>query len=122
MMDVSDGVLLDLKRLCAASRCGAEIDLDSLPLSSAFVAELGQDRKARLFAATGGDDYALLTALPAELEPLSLSLPNAPTLTCIGRLVPGSGLSVTDRDGDVPLPESLGYEHRASTAPMGDRI
>lgn len=122
MMDVSDGVLLDLKRLCAASGCGAEIDLDSLPLSNAFVAELGQERRARLFAATGGDDYALLAALPPELEPVNLSLPKAPTLTCIGRLVAGSGLSVTDRGGGVPLPESLGYEHHSSSAPMGGRV
>ena len=122
MMDVSDGLLLDLHRLCQASGCGADIDLEALPLSGAFVAERGQGRGPRLFAATGGDDYALLAALPARLDPLSLSLPEAPTLTCIGRLVSQSGVQLRDRDGDVPLPESLGYEHRASNAPMGDRI
>jgi thiamine-monophosphate kinase len=114
MMDVSDGLLIDLDRMCKASGCGAEIDLESLPLSAAFVAERGPDRAARLFAATGGDDYALLAALPADLDPLSLSLPQAPTLTCIGRLVAGSGVDLRDRDGNVPLPERLGYEHRAS--------
>ena len=113
MMDVSDGLLIDLSRLCSASGCGAEIDLESLPLSSAFIAERGQHRSARLFAATGGDDYALLAALPDELDPVRLSLPQAPTLTCIGRLVAGSGIKLHDRDGDVPLPERLGYEHRS---------
>ena len=122
MMDVSDGLLLDLERLCSASGCGASVDFDSLPLSSAFVAERGQDRAARLFAATGGDDYALLAALPEELDALSLSLPDPPTLNCIGRLVAGGGLSASDRDGDVPLPETLGYEHRASVSPMGGRL
>lgn len=122
MMDVSDGLLLDLERLCSASGCGASVDFDSLPLSSAFVAERGQDRAARLFAATGGDDYALLAALPEDLDALSLSLPDPPTLTCIGRLVAGGGLSASDRDGDVPLPETLGYEHRASVSPMGGRL
>ena len=118
MMDVSDGLLIDLRRLCEASTCGAEIDLESLPLSTIFVAERGADRLARLFAATGGDDYALLAALPPDLDPLSLSLPNKPTLACIGRLVAGSGLRLSDRDGEVPVPERLGYEHRASHAPM----
>jgi thiamine-monophosphate kinase len=122
MMDVSDGLLIDLKRLCSASGCGAEIDLDSLPLSGAFLAERGHDRAARLFAATGGDDYALLTAFPADLDPVSLSLPREPTLACVGRLVAGSGLMLHDRDGDVPLPENLGYEHRASIAPVDDRL
>ena len=118
MMDISDGLLIDLSRLCAASGCGAEVELDSLPLSSAFVAERGQARADRLFAATGGDDYALLAALPADLDPVSLSLPDGPTLTCVGRLVAGSGLKLHDRNGDVPLPEQLGYEHRGSPSPV----
>ncbi len=122
MMDISDGLLVDLSRLCLASGCGAEIDLDSLPLSSNFVAEHGKDRRARMFAATGGDDYALLAAFPADFDPVSLSLPRKPTLACIGRLVAGSGLMLHDRDGDVPLPERLGYEHRASNAPVDDRL
>ena len=122
MMDVSDGLLLDLERLCAASGCGASVEFDSLPLSKAFVAERGQDRATRLFAATGGDDYALLAALPDGLDALSLSLPNRPTLTAIGWLVAGSSLSASDRDGEVPLPETLGYEHRASISPMGGRL
>lgn len=122
MMDVSDGLLIDLQRLCRASGCAAEVDLDSLPLSRAFIAERGQERSQRLFAATGGDDYALLAALPADLDPVSLSLPDAPTLTSVGRLVAGSGLKLCDRDGDVPLPESLGYEHRASTSPVSSGL
>jgi len=121
MMDVSDGLLLDLQRLCSASGCGAKVDLDSLPLSTAFIAERGQDRSARLFAATGGDDYALLAALPEEQDPVTLSLPQAPTLTCIGRLVDGTALAIGDRDGDVPLPETLGYEHRDSTSASDGR-
>jgi thiamine-monophosphate kinase len=121
MMDISDGLLLDLQRLCSASGCGAEVRLDLLPLSRAFVAERGQDRSARMFAATGGDDYALLAALPADLDPLRLSLPEQPTLTCIGRLTGGEGLSLTDRDEPVPLPELLGYEHRSQSTPMDGR-
>jgi thiamine-monophosphate kinase len=122
MMDVSDGLLLDLSRLCAASGCGALVELDSLPLSSAFVAERGQGRAARLFAASGGDDYALLAALPPDLDPsVTLPLPNKPTLACIGKLVAGSAIALTQAGEAVPLPERLGYEHRTSHPPMGDR-
>jgi thiamine-monophosphate kinase len=113
MMDVSDGLLLDLARLCEASGCGAEVDLDALPMTRAFVAERGQDRRARLFAATGGDDYALLAALPEGIDPLSLSLPADSTIAAIGRLAPGSGIRLHDSAGPVELPEALGYEHRA---------
>jgi thiamine-monophosphate kinase len=73
MMDVSDGLLLDCQRLCAASGCGALIDIAALPLSSEFAAERGDGRGARLFAASAGDDYALLAALPPEVDPFTLS-------------------------------------------------
>jgi len=108
MMDVSDGLLLDAIRLCSASHCGATIDLDQLPLSRAYIAERGADR----WAATGGDDYALLAALPDDFDPLSLSLPSGTILRRIGNLTTGTGLSLLDAAGEVPLPEPLGYEHR----------
>lgn len=122
MMDVSDGLLLDLQRLCAASGCGAQVELDSLPLSSAFIAERGQHRAARLFAATGGDDYALLAAFAPGVEPtVTLSLPKQPTVTCIGKLVAGNAVALTHGGEAIPLPERLGYEHRTQLPPLGDR-
>ena len=112
MMDVSDGLLLDLARLCAASGCGARIDLDALPLSRAFTAERGAAREGRLFAATGGDDYALFAAFPADFDPtLSLSLPRGAILALIGTLTEGGSMGLFDSAGEVPMPERLGYEH-----------
>jgi len=124
MMDVSDGLLLDLARLCRASGCGARLDLDALPLSRAFIAERGQRRLSRLFAATGGDDYALLAALPADLDPiLSLCLPRGAILTPIGTLTDSGVISLFDAAGEVPLPERLGYEHhhRDQASPVAHR-
>ena len=112
MMDVSDGLLLDVSRLATASGCRAVIDLDAVPLSRAFIAERGQRRADRLFAATGGDDYALLGAFAPEVDPrLSLCLPQGTILTPIGHLADGTGISLFDAAGEVPLPERLGYEH-----------
>ncbi|MBA3729876.1 MAG: thiamine-phosphate kinase [Sphingomonas sp.] len=112
MMDVSDGLLLDLSRLCSASKCGATVDLDALPLTRAFIAERGQDRAARLFAASGGDDYALLAAFAPDFDAaLSPCLPDGVIVTAIGHLGDGSGISLSDASGEVPLPERLGYEH-----------
>jgi thiamine-monophosphate kinase len=111
-MDISDGLLIDLQRLAEASGCAAEVDLDALPLSRAFIAERGQDRRARLFAATGGDDYALLAALPEDFDPLGLPLPSDSTIAAVGRLAEGSGITLRDAAGPVGLPERMGYEHR----------
>jgi thiamine-monophosphate kinase len=124
MMDVSDGLLLDAKRMAEASGCGVEIDLDALPLSDAFKSVRGADLEARLFAATGGDDYALLAALPPSLDPiLTLSLPSELSLACIGTLAgAGSSLSLLSGERPVPLPEKLGYEHFGyPAAPVADR-
>ena len=128
MMDVSDGLLLDARRMADASRSAFTIDLDRLPLSSAFVAERGQDLGNRLFAATGGDDYALLAALPAEFDPATLSLPSGTRITRIGRIAgAGPRLSLTSRGAPVQLPERLGFEHegtdsrRLSASPIGNR-
>jgi thiamine-monophosphate kinase len=112
MMDVSDGLLLDAARLASASKVAAHIDLSALPLSKAFIAERGTHRAARLFAATGGDDYALLAALPETVDPFTLPLPTGTTITAIGRLAEGEGLSLTDGETPVPIPERLGHEHR----------
>lgn len=55
MMDLSDGLSTDLPRLCAASRVGAKIDADSLPVTT-----LTNSPDARALALHGGDDYELL--------------------------------------------------------------
>lgn len=112
MMDVSDGLLLDASRMAEASGGKAVIDLDSLPLSRAFVAERGAGRQARLFAATGGDDYALLAALPPETDPLGLPLPSGTTIARIGTLSAGGPtLSLVSGESPIPLPKRLGFEH-----------
>jgi thiamine-monophosphate kinase len=105
MMDVSDGLLIDASRMAQASGVAFEIDLDALPLSADGKRYGGNDREARLRAATAGDDYALLFTS-------TLPLPPGPSrVTRIGRATRGAGLHARDRDGPVPLPDRLGWEH-----------
>ena len=114
MMDVSDGLLIDAGRMAAASGVGMAIDLAALPLSAAYVAQRGAGRDARLFAATGGDDYALLAALPLGTEAMvRKSLPSGAHLVRIGELVAGAGIALHDAGQPVEPPESPGYEHHA---------
>jgi thiamine-monophosphate kinase len=128
MMDISDGLLLDAQRLAEASGCAAQIELDLLPLSDLFIEARGDSLKARLFAATGGDDYALLAALAPGLDPATLCLPEGTTMARVGKLDAGTPSLAITRGGDpVPLPESLGFEHQGSdyrgftAAPVADR-
>jgi thiamine-monophosphate kinase len=115
MMDVSDGLLLDARRMAEASGCSVTIELEKLPLSSAFVAERGQDLGARLFASTGGDDYALLAALPAKFDIATLSLPRGTRISRIGALaISGMPLSLFHAGEPVETPERLGFEHQGT--------
>jgi thiamine-monophosphate kinase len=100
MMDVSDGLLIDAARMALASGLAVTIDLAAIPLSDAYRMFSGD----RVAAATAGDDYQLLFAAPEDF---------ATDATRIGAFFTGSGLVLHDAGTPVPLPPSLGYEHRA---------
>jgi thiamine-monophosphate kinase len=123
MMDVSDGLLLDALRMAQASGLTVAIELDALSLSADFIGARGESLEARLFAATGGDDYALLGAFASDFDPSTLNLPNGTTISCVGVLEAGEpGMRLVSDGRPVELPERLGHEHRGSpTAPMADR-
>jgi thiamine-monophosphate kinase len=57
-MDLSDGLSLDLSRLCQASNCAAE--LDDVPIAKGASLQ---------HALHGGEDYELLFTLPKGLQP-----------------------------------------------------
>jgi len=101
MADISDGLLIDAQRMAEASGLAVEIDLDAVPVAE------GADR---MKAVTAGDDYELLFA---GLPGLKLSQPNLAKVTPVGRFAPGRGLTLKDRNGPVPLPPRLGFEHDA---------
>jgi thiamine-monophosphate kinase len=94
MMDISDGLSSDLRRLCAASGVGALIDPRALPLPRGVGPE-----SARRLALHGGDDYELLFAvaprrvrlLPARFQKLRL--------TPIGEITKQLGIRVIGKNG-----------------------
>lgn len=104
MMDVSDGLLIDAARMAAASGLAVSIALDRVPLSDAARAHGGDALSALLAAATAGDDYALLFALPADTQP-----PVAAAR--LGRFSDGDGLSLTHGGAPVAPPARLGFQH-----------
>jgi thiamine-monophosphate kinase len=110
-IDVSDGLLGDVGKLAAASHVGAQLDYSELPLSQALVEVLG-DERARELALTGGDDYELCFAVPAQnVSRLLAELPPERWgYTRIGTLREASGVDVV-RDGTVMEFSHPGYEH-----------
>ena len=104
MMDVSDGLLIDAQRMAAASGLSVTLDLADIPLSDLYRVFAGEDRAARIAAATAGDDYQLLFAAAPDV-----ALPCAATR--VGWFAAGTGLTLIDAGEAVPLPGMLGFQH-----------
>jgi thiamine-monophosphate kinase len=92
MIDVSDGLALDLRRLAAASRVGIDIDPDAVPVA---------DGAMRDEALTGGEDYELVFTA-SDVARVRRELAGLREPVEIGR--------VTDGDGVTGLPEG-GWRH-----------
>ena len=63
-MDVSDGLMGDLAKLCAASAVSASIDAAAIPLSAPVRTLLKQGQVAIETIVSGGDDYEILCTIP----------------------------------------------------------
>lgn len=113
MADVSDGLLIDARRMAEASRLAAHIDLAAMPLSADFLETAGTGRAARLAAATAGDDYELLFAASAERDGsiLALAAELGTIATMVGRFTDGEGVHLSDRGQAIDLPARLGFQH-----------
>ena len=115
MADVSDGLLIDADRIATASGLSVVINLSTVPRSAALTAFAGEDRAARIAAVTAGDDYALiLAAAPSERATIVGFRLDARRIGCFA---PGTGVTLHDGTGPVPLPGRLGYVH-GRTAPI----
>ncbi len=105
VIDVSDGLIGDLRKLLEASAVGAEIHVDRVPISPALAQHFGAD-DALQFALTGGDDYELCFAAAAD------AVAGIDGITAIGTVVAGTDL-VCRRDGEIVEYDDSGYRHFA---------
>lgn len=105
MMDISDGLALDLSRLCSASGTGARVELEAIPVHPA--ATLDE-------ALRGGEDYELLATLPSaqsvEESRRELRDTFGVSLAEIGAIIEAGLVGVDERGDERPLPVD-GWEH-----------
>jgi thiamine-monophosphate kinase len=112
-IDVSDGLLGDLDKLCVASEVAAVVHLERVPLSADLRASFDAEAAERL-ALGGGDDYELLFTVPPAAEPgLDARLAAVGDITRIGEIVAGRGIRCM-RCGKSVEPRITGYDHFAA--------
>ena len=117
MMDLSDGLATDLRHILNATRLGAELRAQSIPISreAKLASRTGTMAKPALLAAlTDGEDFELLFTLGAKeavplLDAWKEKFPHT-RLTCIGRIQEGEGITLRDLNGVRPL-TAHGYIH-----------
>ncbi len=114
MIDLSDGLLLDLERLTVNNGLGAEINLNSIPLSPEYKTHIDKYSDTTYGPAiSGGEDYELLFAAPSDrsrdIEAISADLGIG--ITHIGHVTDGNELSVLDLSGNKIDTDIKGYVH-----------
>ena len=111
-LDISDGLVADLTKLCEASAVGAEVDATSVPVDPAIKLAFPDDWLE--LALGGGEDYELLfTARPEAVERLAMEV-DVP-VTILGKTVAGEGVTVFDGSGAPLSLELTGWDHFKAT-------
>ncbi|HKH11377.1 MAG TPA: thiamine-phosphate kinase [Rubrobacter sp.] len=111
MIDLSDGLASDVRRVCETSGVGCVVDLDKLPVSEdtrGLTADLGCD--PAVLAATGGEDYELLVSAPERVLGDLVEAAGVP-VTVVGE-VTGWGEVVFRHDGEM-VEDLSGWDHFA---------
>ena len=100
-IDISDGLAVDLGHILTRSHCGAQLELERIPVSALAQSMLGAKGAARL-ALSGGDDYELCFTAPASHQhAIQQAATHTDTaVTCIGQITQQAGL-VLSFDGDL---------------------
>jgi thiamine-monophosphate kinase len=106
-MDISDGLVADLGRVCAASGMGALVEGARVPVHPALAACFPDD--ALTLALGSGEEYRLLFTAPQEV--MARALAALPTAAVVGRIESGTGVRVLDANGQPLALAHAGWEH-----------
>ncbi len=109
-IDISDGLVSDLKHICQASQLGARLDVDSVPVDPDVRASFGE--RALELALSGGEDYELLFTASAQVIDNISKIARYP-ITVIGDMVADkeSRVALVDQRGKPFKLHKSGWEH-----------
>lgn len=110
MMDISDGLALDLHRMMEASGTGADVLADAVPIHADVGA--GERDSSLLHALSDGEDFELLLALsPDQFEKLNAISKPPQKLHRIGRVCHERRCQLIDANGNATTMDLAGWQH-----------
>lgn len=127
MIDLSDGLASDLRHVLKASRVGAELLAEAIPISraarerartaaaeSSAPVDIAGQKSPLLAALTDGEDFELLFTVSSTdavrlLDSWKAQFPGL-RLSCIGKITVTEGVTIRDEHGTRPL-TAHGYVH-----------
>ncbi len=106
MMDISDGLIIDLERMMAESKTGARLYLEDIPIPPAL-----KKQGLQALALSGGEDYQFLFAFPRNKVPAVDKIRKKGfMISIIGEVVRQRGVRLFDGEREIKL-RTKGYEH-----------
>lgn len=108
-IDISDGLISDLNHICQASRVGAQVEIECVPIQPVVKASFGE--RALEMSLSGGEDYELLFTAATEIIDRVKAVVSCP-ITVIGETVAKvSGVALIDKAGKLVKMPRVGWEH-----------
>jgi len=111
-IDISDGLISDLKHIADSSDVAARITFENIPLSNDFKLNITDEALLLPLVLAGGDDYELCFTVPEEKQSEFEKLINEKNISvaCIGEIEAGQGVRCLLNDKEIEI-QGSGYEH-----------
>ena len=110
MLDLSDGLAIDLHRLCASSGVGARLSAGQIPLAESGPGS-GKFSDLLNLALEGGEDYELLFTVSPKKAPRMPTAYRGIRLTQIGEISKERRVEIIGRLGKKKLLSHAGFDH-----------
>jgi thiamine-monophosphate kinase len=108
MTDISDGLSIDLRRLCDSSGVGASLFAEQIPMPA-----LANRNDAMELALHGGEDYQLLFTVSAKNAAKIPKHFGKIPLHCIGEIQTSKAINLVTPDGKTRALKPEGWDHFA---------
>jgi len=113
MMDISDGLAIDLHRMMDASGSGAILTAADIPVHTDVSFDLSPEYRVRA-SLSDGEDFELLIAMSPESATAAQQSRRAGSevqLTAVGHVTTERGCRMIDRSGDIHDLPVMGWQH-----------